>query len=216
MDRLLALFISKVKSLFLRSLSFSSRIEYSTISRKAKIWGKCKVFNSAVGDYTYVGCNCRIVHAHIGKFCSIARDCAIGMGSHPLDNISTSSIFTSKKNGTCQVWTKKNLFTEYKDVIIGNDVWIGQRVMIMPGVRIGNGAVIGAGAVVTKDVQPYSIVGGVPASFIRFRFPEESIQKLDESKWWDLDEEVLIRNISIFQNTLMDKSLEQLMNLCHK
>ena len=71
------------------------------------------------------------------------------------------------------------------DIVIGNDVWIGYEALIMAGVHIGNGAIIGSRAVVTKDVPPYTIVGGVPARPIRKRFDEEVIQKLEALKWWD-------------------------------
>lgn len=136
------------------------------------------------------------------------------MGIHPLDNISTSSIFTSHKNGTGVPWASNNIFQEFKEIEIGNDVWIGQRVMIMGGVHVGNGAVIGAGAIVTKDVPPYAIVGGIPAKLIRYRFPENVIQQLEESKWWLLEGSVLKENILLFQEPLSERSIDRLMSLC--
>jgi hypothetical protein len=74
------------------------------------------------------------------------------------------------------------------DIIIGNDVWIGAKSTIMSGVKIGHGAIVAAGAVVTKDVQPYSVVGGNPAKHIKFRFDEKQIEKLLEISWWDWEE----------------------------
>ena len=74
------------------------------------------------------------------------------------------------------------------DIIIGNDVWIGAKSTIMSGVKIGHGAIVAAGAVVTKDVQPYSVVGGNPAKHIKFRFDERQIEKLLEINWWDWEE----------------------------
>lgn len=204
MERILLLIITKIKSIFLKSLSFSSRIEYSEISRKAKIWGKCKVYYSKVDDFSYVGRNSRVIHAQIGKFCSIAGNCIIGMGSHPLNMISTSPIFTSLRNGTGYSWTRHDIFEEYKDVIIDNDVWIGQKAMIMGGVHIGNGAVVGAGSVVTNDVPPYAIVGGVPARIIRYRFSEEIINNLEETKWWNLDDSELRGKLDLFRREIND------------
>ena len=84
-----------------------------------------------------------------------------------------------QKSDVVTAWDNKG------DIVIGNDVWIGYEALIMAGVHIGNGAIIGSRAVVTKDVPPYTIVGGVPARLIRKRFDEEVIQKLEALKWWD-------------------------------
>ncbi len=216
-ERLFLLLVGKFKSIFINSISFSTRVEYSTVSRKAKIWGHCKLFFATVGDYTYIGGHCNVIHAHIGKFCSIAGVYSqIGMGKHSLDHISTSSLFTSKKNGTGSRWVEESKFEEYQDIYIGNDVWVGSSVKIMPGVHIGNGAVIGAGAIVTKDVPAYAIVGGVPARLIRYRFPEEVIKALEDSKWWLLPDNVLKENIHLFQKPLEQHNLDRLVELSKK
>lgn len=85
------------------------------------------------------------------------------------------------------------------DIIIGNDVWIGYEAVILSGVTIGDGAVIGCRAVVTKDVPPYTIVGGVPAKPIRKRFDEETIKELQKIKWWDWPEEKIAGKIPAIQ-----------------
>ena len=213
--RLVLLVLSKINSLFSRSVAFSSRVEYSIVSKKAKVWGHCKLFHVSIDDYSYIGSHCRLVHTHVGKFCSIAGDYSqIGMGSHSLNYISSSSIFTSRRNGTGIRWAETSHFEEYKDVYIGNDVWIGSSVKVMPGVSIGDGAVVGAGAVVTKDVPPYAIVAGVPARIIRYRFSNDVIQELVTLKWWDLDEKILKANISLFQHPFEKDTIEELMILC--
>ena len=94
----------------------------------------------------------------------------------------------------CDAWDNKG------DTIIGNDVWIGYEAVIMSGVKIGDGAIIGTRAVVTKDVPPYTVVGGVPAKPIRSRFDDATIEKLEAMCWWDWDYEKIKRNISAIQS----------------
>lgn len=172
----------------------------STVDRRAKVYKGVKVFNSNIGRYTYVCRNTGVVCADVGQFCSIAGGSAIGMGTHPLKNLSTSSLFISSRNATGHSWTKSNTFEEYKRIAIGNDVWIGGRVMVMGGVKIGHGAVIGAGAIVTRDIPDYAIAVGIPAKVIKYRFDQSVIDELLKLKWWDLPEEKLISNIKYFQS----------------
>lgn len=216
MKRIFLLIIGKICSIFDKSISVCSRVEYSKISKHAKVWRHCKVFKSSLGDYSYLGPHCRLIYANVGKYCSIGADCAIGMGTHSLNYISTSSIFTAKKNGTGYSWADKSSFEEYKEITIGNDVWIGQRVMIMGGVNIGDGAVVGAGSIVTKNVPPYAIVAGVPAKIVRYRFSDEVIEKLEASQWWTLDDNVLKDNIALFQKPAEKDNIEKLISHCNK
>jgi acetyltransferase-like isoleucine patch superfamily enzyme len=99
-----------------------------------------------------------------------------------------------------ETFADKQYFNEYTEVKIGNDVWIGEDVIIPGGVTIGDGAVIASRAVVTRDVAPYSVVGGVPARHIKFRFGEDQIKKLQAIKWWDRDEQWLRDNFKLFLN----------------
>ena len=123
----------------------------------------------------------------IGKFCSIACGAKFlfNCANHTLKSLSTYTFplfykdWDLEKSDVATAWDNKG------DIVIGNDVWIGYEAVIMAGVHIGNGAIIAARAVVTKDVPPYTIVGGVPARPIRKRFDEEVIQKLETLKWWD-------------------------------
>ena len=158
----------------------------SRISKYAKIYSFTRITNSVVGNYSYVSYNCFLNNCTIGRFCSIATGVKIGLGKHPVNLFSTSPIFYSPKNALRVVWNKEAKFTEHHVVSIGNDVWIGANVTIVDGVKIGNGAIIGANSLVTKDVRPYSIVGGVPAKLIRMRFEEGLNEMLNKTKWWDL------------------------------
>ena len=142
----------------------------------------------------------------IGKFCSIA--CGVKFlftaANHAMCSLSTFPfpIFPEWDENlpVVEAWDKKG------DIVIGNDVWIGYQAVIMPGVRIGNGAVIGTRAVVTKDVPPYTVVGGVPAKKIRMRFDDVVIDALQEIRWWDWD----IKNIADNLNAIRKSDIRRL------
>lgn len=194
-----------LKYLFYKKISKLSLITSdSDISPKSKINRFSKIYSSSISDYSYLGVKSQVVNTTIGKYCSISGDCNIGLAAHSLRNISTSPIFTEKNNGTGFSWISEDYINPIVNrVEIGNDVWIGARVIIIGKVnilKIGDGAIIGAGSVVTKDVPPYSIVAGVPAKIIRYRFNPDIIEKLLELKWWNLKEEELKEKISFFQN----------------
>lgn len=146
----------------------------------------------------------------IGKFCSIAcgTKFMFTSGNHSLKSLSTYTfpIFFDEWNldakNITSAWDNKG------DIVIGNDVWIGYEAVIMHGVKIGDGAIVGTRAVVTKDVPPYTIVGGVPARPIRKRFDDETIEKLLKIKWWDWDKEKIEKNISVIQSGEIDKLLK--------
>ena len=137
----------------------------------------------------------------IGKFCSIACGAKFLFNSanHKMASLSTYTFplffeeWGLEKENVAQAWDQKG------DIIIGNDVWIGYEAVILSGVTIGDGAVIGCRAVVTKDVPPYTIVGGVPAKPIRKRFDEETIKELQKIKWWDWPEEKIAGKIPAIQ-----------------
>lgn len=203
-----------LKNLFNPAVSLFSKIDnISVISRKAKVYGNTQVTNSTIGDYSYVGRNSRVIHADVGKFCSISGSVRLGMATHTLDKLSTSPIFTEKHNSTGHKWTAIQTDNPFKRVTVGNDVWIGTGVMVLGGVSIGDGAVIGAGAVVTKDVPPYAVVGGVPAKVIRYRFSNELIEKLEVLKWWDMPESFIKDHIALFQSSDCENIVDSLSNL---
>lgn len=203
------------KNLFNPGVSSLVKIDYkSVVSHKAKIYALVQVYDSTVKEYSYVGRNTRVICADIGKYCSIASEVKIGMGEHTLENISTSPIFTEKNNSTGHKWSTNTNVYPFKRVRIGNDVWIGTRVMVLGGVTVGDGAIIGAGSIVTKDVEPYSIVAGVPARSIRYRFSETQIELLKKAQWWNKSEEVLKDNLLLFQDSdNMDEKINSLLKL---
>ena len=202
-----------LKNLFNPRISNLAFVSASnTIAPTVSIFRFAKIKGSTIGDYTYIRNDTDVESADIGKVCSIADHCRVGMGGHTLGFLSTSPLFTEVHNGTKSSWINQDIVsTDNKRAIIGNDVWIASHVLINGGVTVGNGAVIGAGAVVVKDVPPYAIVGGVPAKIIRYRFPADVIAKLEELKWWDMPEEKLKEHIALFQKE--DVTVEELERL---
>ena len=142
----------------------------------------------------------------IGRFCSIACGAKFLFNSanHAMGSLSTYPFplffqeWGLEKSRVAEAWDNKG------DIVAGSDVWIGYEAVILAGVTIGDGAVIGARAVVTKDVPPYTIVGGVPARAIRRRFPEETVEELLRLKWWDWPPERIAQNIPAIQAGRVD------------
>ncbi len=138
----------------------------------------------------------------IGKFCSIACGARFIFNSanHAMTSLSTYPFplffeeWGLERKNVTDSWDNKG------DIVIGNDVWIGYEAVIMAGVTVGDGAIIGTRALVTKDVPPYTIVGGVPAKAIRKRFSEETISSLLEIKWWNWSKERIAENIDAIQS----------------
>lgn len=148
----------------------------------------------------------------IGKFCSIACGAKFlfNCANHTLKSLSTYTFplfyedWGLDKSDVVTAWDNKG------DIVVGNDVWIGYEAVIMAGVRIGNGAIIAARAVVTKDVPPYTIVGGVPARPIRKRFSDETINRLEALKWWDWPYEKIRRCLPYTCNGDINELVEML------
>lgn len=137
----------------------------------------------------------------IGKFCSIACGARFLFNSanHTMRSLSTYPfpLFFEEwgldSKDVTAAWDNKG------DIVVGNDVWIGYEAVVLAGVTIGDGAVVGTRAVVTKDVPPYTIVGGVPAQPIKKRFPDKAVADLLEIRWWDWPREKIARNLTAIQ-----------------
>ena len=141
----------------------------------------------SVGDFSYFERNGEAIYSSIGKFCSIAANVRINALEHPVERLTMHKL-TYRPNEYFRFHGLDQEFRERrraKRVTIGHDVWIGHGAVVLPGVTIGTGSVIGANAVVSKDVEPFQIVAGVPAKPIRFRFKDEVRDRILASAWWN-------------------------------
>lgn len=161
-----------------------------------------------LGDYSYMR-NLSIEETNnnrtkitIGKFCSIGEGCTLVTNMEHKYEFNSTFPFGAYLN---EFKVNEDTGISKGDIVIGNDVWIGSDVKILSGVTVGDGAVIGANALVTKDVPPYTIVGGVPAKFIKNRFEKEKIDKLLEMKWWDWSDEEIYKAIPYISSKKIDR-----------
>lgn len=201
---------------FIISQKYDSMIEksakidkYSKFQGKNRVCNGARIINSKFGYASYVGINSNIINTSIGKFSSIGPNVDTIIGRHPTHTyVSTHPAFFSLRKQVGFTYIKEQKFSEFKysdkndmySIKIGNDVWIGSNVKIIEGVTIGDGAIIAAGSLVAKNVEPYSIVGGVPAKVIKLRFNKDQIKFLLDFKWWDKDEKWLKKNAADFDN----------------
>lgn len=146
-------------------------LKHNAISSSSWICSNCNLMYSKIGRNCYINRCTDINHVIMGNYCSIGPLVSIGGENHSVNYISTSDKLSEK--GVANIITH-----------IGHDVWIGTQACIKQGIKIGNGAVIGANSFVNKDVPPYSVVVGSPAKIIRYRFSEEIIKEIEESKYF--------------------------------
>ena len=192
----LSMCITRYKCRHLAYIRNSSFVSNTVFEGKNSIAENTKVHDCYLGYGSYISNSSSIYNTKIGRFCCIADNVYTVIGNHPTEFVTmhpsfyydTSSQigFTFHKGSPLFDKINKNLNGDSKYTIsIGNDVWIGSHALILEGVSIGDGAVIAAGSVVVKDVEPYTIVGGIPASIIKRRFSEEVINKLLKIRWWE-------------------------------
>ena len=167
-------------------------IDNSVVHCTAKVEAGSQFINSSMGKYSFCGYDCKILNCEIGSFCSLADGVIVGGAMHPIDWVSTSPVFYFGRDSVKKKFSEYRRDTE-KKTIIGNDVWIGDRATIKAGVTIGDGAVIGMGSIVTKNVGAYEIWAGNPAKLIRKRFDDKISAELSNIRWWELDDDELMK-----------------------
>lgn len=172
-----------------------------------KIGRGCRLLNVEFGDYSYSEQFVDLANTRIGKFSNIASFARIGPTDHPM-KLATMHHFLYRST---DYWEDAEEWPEYWEqrenrvTNIGHDTWIGHGAIIKPEINVGIGAVVAAGAIVTKDVEPYTIVGGVTASVIRSRFPDKVVQKLMDLAWWDWEHDTLKARLSDFRTLSAEK-----------
>jgi virginiamycin A acetyltransferase len=183
------LFIPELK--VLRAYHLNNVERGLTKDSTVKLFPPYHLIDVSIDKYSYLSENSIVSNTSIGKFCSIGPNLMSGWGIHPLDGISTSPMFYSTKKQNGFSLAQKDLIVERLGIEIGHDVFIGMNVSILDGVKIGNGAVIGAGAVVSKDIPPYAIAVGNPIKVVKYRFDDDTIIALQDSEWWNFNDEYL-------------------------
>ncbi len=189
----------------------SAKVTDCVIGRYTEVAERTRMSEVEFGDYSYIMEDGSVWCATIGKFANIASSVRINATNHPLWR-PTLHHFTYRAS---DYWPDADMDQDFfkwrrdNRVIVGHDVWIGHGATILPGVTIGNGAAIGAGAVVSKDVEPYMIVGGVAAKPIKERFSRKVAKDLEKLAWWDWDHVSLRKALHDFRSLAVEAFIEK-------
>jgi phosphonate metabolism protein (transferase hexapeptide repeat family) len=180
----------------------SVRLREATIGRCCEVLERSAMDYATLGDFSYLGHDCQVADATIGKFCAIAAHVRIGPPDHPMERPAQHRFSYCPEYYDATQPRDAGFFARRRAerTTIGHDVWIGHGVTVLAGVTVGNGAVLAAGAVVAKDVAPYAIVGGVPARRIRDRFAPDIAARLARIAWWDWPIETIMARLAEFQS----------------
>lgn len=181
----------------------------STFGAWVEIGADTRVANSHFGDYSYCDRMCDIANAEIGKFANIASSVRIGATDHPMEKASLHHFLYRSASYWEDAEDDADWFQHRKSrrAVIGHDTWIGHGALIKPEFTIGHGAVVASGAVVTKDVAPYTIVGGNTAKLIRRRYSEQVADRMMALAWWDWDHAVLRERLADFRSLKAEEFL---------
>lgn len=167
-------------------------LQDSKVDKKSAICKGVRFYRSQIGKYSYIGDNSFITNTHIGAFSSISGNCYIGGTTHPIDWVSTSSVFHKWDNILHENFARLE-FDIFRETLIGNDVWIGEGCKIRAGIRIEDGAIVGMGSIVTHDIPAYEIWAGNPAHFVRKRFDDSTREQIEKLLWWNWSDAKLRR-----------------------
>jgi phosphonate metabolism protein (transferase hexapeptide repeat family) len=187
------------------------QIENSHFGAYCELGQGSRILNSTFEDYSYCDRLCDIANTTVGKFANIAAMVRIGPTDHPMDHASLhhflyrSSYYWEDEADDPRFFAARIA----RRTLIGPDTWIGHRAIIKPEVTVGAGAVIASGAVVTKDVAPYMIMAGVPATPIRARFSASVAERLLALAWWDWPHDRLKQALQEFRNLKAEAFLEK-------
>lgn len=186
-------------------------ITESTFGAYVEIGKGSRVAHSHFGDYSYCDRYADIANAQIGKFANIAAFSRIGATDHPLHTSACHHFLYRSKDYWDDATNDEVFFAHRTSRVahIGHDTWIGAGAIIKPDVTLGHGAVVGAGSVVTKDVDPYTIVAGIPAKPLRLRQPREIADRLIAMAWWDWSHDALRMALTDFRSLEAETFLER-------
>ncbi|MCU9836821.1 chloramphenicol acetyltransferase [Ruegeria sp. WL0004] len=187
------------------------QITGSRFGAYVEIGADTRLTNTTWGDYSYCDRTCDIANARIGKFANIASFTRIGATDHPMEKASLHHFLYRSADYWDDAERDADWFAHRAGRIatIGHDTWIGHAAIIKPEVTIGHGAVVGSGSVVTRDVAPYTIVGGNSARLIRRRFPEDVTERMMALAWWDWDHARLRAALPDFRSLRAEAFLEK-------
>lgn len=197
-----------------------STVRESVIGERSSLQRYGDIWRLKLGRYSCIGRVSTLQSCEVGSFCALADYLTIGCDDHDYKMLTTHPFWHDKSWGILKDAEFSRYYheKEYEQpCVIGNDVWFGAGVTVCRNVKIGDGCVIGAGAVITRDIEPYSVVVGVPGKVIKKRFDDKTIERLLKAKWWNLPISVIESNIHLFKDGhLNEKTLEQIEIICEE